>query len=138
MCRALKIRCGVDADCSVQDPNSKLEELRKLTMGMDPNNMVLPAKNVPRRDMPGSALLQHFGGPGAGSEHHVHFRTGNDSPTPRQRASVSSLRSSPSFGSIDRAAGQRTLSPPKSGSPRRMPVSDPNRSPTRTVRQSVS
>jgi hypothetical protein len=39
-----------------QNPQEKLEQLRLSSLSLDPSQLVLPAKNVPRRDMPRSSI----------------------------------------------------------------------------------
>ena len=59
-----------------QNPTQQLEQLRRHSLQMDPNSMKIPAKNVPKRDMPTSSISAIAEDAESGS-HHVHF-SGSD------------------------------------------------------------
>lgn len=71
-----------------------------MSLNMDPKSMILPSKNVPKRDLPQSSVLALAGAsPSSGPEHHVHFGGVSESPTPKPGPASGSvpLRSKPSF-----------------------------------------
>ena len=70
---------------------------------MDPNSMILPAKNVPKRDMPRSSVSGIVEETEAAA-HHVHFG-GPDRAGPDQAAANGTASAKPMFTPVDFTSG---------------------------------
>jgi len=88
-------------DKGEQDPASKLEELRRNSLQLDPSSMTLPSKNAPRRDMPRSSIIEEES---EGSR--VRFQT-EQPPHPSTRQATAASSTTPSFTAVDFANASR-------------------------------
>ena len=70
---------------------------------MDPSSMMLPHKNVPKRDMPRTSIIPEMSE--SSDQHHVRFQ--EEQPSASRQPTVSSASGAPpAFGSVDFTATQ--------------------------------